>query len=138
MRLARLTVLAILVAAPTAAPAAEDAASKLDTHRIVELTGGKGELDEKQGVFKVYLPRKDLKVTIGGVRLSPAMGLTSWAAFKPAGEQTMVMGDMVLLEDQVSPVMDVALGNGLEVTRSPQPLRVGHAEGHVPARRRNR
>jgi hypothetical protein len=44
------------------------------------------------------------------------MGLTSWAAFQPVGTQTMVMGDMVLLEDQVNPVMSVALSNGLEVT----------------------
>ena len=44
------------------------------------------------------------------------MGLTSWAAFKQAGKQTMVMGDMVLGEDQVNPVMGVALDNGLEVT----------------------
>ena len=44
------------------------------------------------------------------------MGLTSWAAFQPMGTQTMVMGDMVLLEDQVNPVMSVALTNGLEVT----------------------
>jgi len=44
------------------------------------------------------------------------MGLTSWAAFKRAGTHTMVMGDIVLLEDQVNPVMSVALGNGLQVT----------------------
>jgi hypothetical protein len=44
------------------------------------------------------------------------MGLTSWAAFQAIGDQTMVMGDMVVLEDQVNPVMDVALGNGLAVT----------------------
>jgi hypothetical protein len=44
------------------------------------------------------------------------MGLTSWAAFQPVGTQTIVMGDMVLLEDQVNPVLSVALMNGLEVT----------------------
>jgi hypothetical protein len=44
------------------------------------------------------------------------MGLTAWAAFHKAGEQTMVMGDIVLLEDQVNPVMSVALNNGLDVT----------------------
>jgi hypothetical protein len=48
--------------------------------------------------------------------MTPPMGLTSWAAFQPAGTQTMVMGDIVLLEDQVNPVMSVALTNGLEVT----------------------
>src|SRR5215475_11973326 len=48
--------------------------------------------------------------------MSPPMGLTSWASFQPMGTQTMVMGDMVLLEDQVNPVMSAALTNGLEVT----------------------
>jgi hypothetical protein len=53
---------------------------------------------------------------VAGVKMTPPLGLTSWAAFQQAGDQTMVMGDMVLLEDQVNPVMSVALGNGLEVT----------------------
>ena len=48
--------------------------------------------------------------------MTPPMGLTSWAAFKRIGDSTAVMGDMVLLEDQVNPVMDVASENGLEVT----------------------
>lgn len=48
--------------------------------------------------------------------MMPPMGFTSWAAFKPAGGQVMVMGDMVLREDQVNPVMSIALNNGLEVT----------------------
>jgi uncharacterized protein DUF1259 len=87
-----------------------------DTAKIEELTGGKGAYDEKEGVFKVSMPRGDLSITAAGVRLTPPMGLTSWAAFKRAGKQTMVMGDMVLLEDQVNPVMSTALDSGLEVT----------------------
>jgi len=67
-------------------------------------------------VFKVNATRTDLNVTVAGVKMTPPMGLTSWAAFQKVGDQTMVMGDMVVLEDQVNPVMDVALGNGLEVT----------------------
>jgi len=50
------------------------------------------------------------------VKLTPPMGLTCWAAFTNVGDHTMVMGDQVLLEDQVNPVMSVALDNGLEVT----------------------
>ncbi|MBP1688994.1 MAG: LppY/LpqO family protein, partial [Deltaproteobacteria bacterium] len=69
-----------------------------------------------EGAFKVSVPRSDLSVTAAGVRLTPPMGLTSWAAFKRAGAHTMVMGDTVLLEDQVNAVMSVALDNGLEVT----------------------
>src|SRR5207302_912923 len=60
--------------------------------------------------------RSDLNVTAAGVKLTPPMGLTCWAAFKSVSGHTMVMGDQVLLEDQVNPVMSVALDNGLEVT----------------------
>src|SRR5437667_5867759 len=97
-----------------AAPHAHEAA--LDTARIEQLTGAKGKLDRVTGVFKVSVPRSDLAVTVGGVRLTPPSGLTSWAAFEPAGSDVMVMGDMVLTEDQVNPVMSTALDNGLEVT----------------------
>ena len=89
---------------------------QLDTARIEQLTGAKGKLDEKEGVFKVSVPRADLTVTAAGVKLTPPMGLTSWAAFKRAGNHTVVMGDLVLLEDQVNSVMSVALDDGLEVT----------------------
>ncbi len=90
--------------------------SALDTARIEQLTGAKGKLDEKEGAFKVSVPRTDLAVTAAGVRLTPPLGLTSWASFQRAGERAMVMGDLVLLEDQVNPVMSAALDNGLEVT----------------------
>ena len=90
--------------------------TSLDTARIEELTGARGAMNDKEGVFKVSMPRNDLAVTAAGVKLTPALGLTSWAAFKRAGGQTVVMGDTVLLEDQVNPVLSVALDNGLEVT----------------------
>ena len=88
-------------------------AAALDTSRIENLTGAKGKLDRAAGVFKVSVPRTDLALTVGGVKLTPPSGLTSWAAFEPAGSEVMVMGDMVLTED---PVMSTALENGLEVT----------------------
>jgi hypothetical protein len=84
--------------------------------RIEQITNAKGEFIEKEGVYKVGFPRSDLKVNISGVRMNPAMGLTVWAGFKITGNNTMVMGDTVLAEDQVNPVMDAALENGLEVT----------------------
>ncbi len=88
----------------------------LDTAKIEQLTGVKGELNTQEGVFKVSVPRTDLAVTTAGVKMTPPMGLTSWAAFQQVGPQTIVMGDIVLLEDQVNPVMSVALANGLAVT----------------------
>jgi len=81
-----------------------------------QTTGAKGKLDEKEGAFKVSVPRTDLAVTAAGVRLTPPLGLTSWASFQRAGARAMVMGDLVLLEDQVNAVMSAALDNGLEVT----------------------
>jgi Domain of Unknown Function (DUF1259) len=94
----------------------ESSGPTLDTAALERLTGAKGTLDEKEGVFKVSVPRKDLSVTVAGVRMTPPMGLTSWAAFKRSGKDDMVMGDLVMLEDQVSPVMGAALDSGLEVT----------------------
>ena len=88
----------------------------LDTAAIERLTGTKGEFNDKEGVFTVRAPRTDLDVRVAGVQLTPPLGLTSWAAFQRTGDHTMVMGDMVLLEDQVNPVMSVALENGLTVT----------------------
>src|SRR5437763_276973 len=112
MKTARWILMGALVL-PAAARAATDG---LDTAKIEQLTGLKGTLNEKEGVFKVSYPRTDLHVVSGGVHLTPPMGLTAWAAFKRAGGQTMVMGDMVMTEDQVNSAMSTALDNGLQVT----------------------
>jgi Domain of Unknown Function (DUF1259) len=122
--IARWTVAAVSAVALTApaarAVAAQATASSrkvaLDTALIEQLTGAKGTLDPKEGVFKVSVPRTDLQVTAAGVKFTPAMGLVSWAAFEGSPKHTMVMGDTVLLEDQVNPVMSAALDSGLEVT----------------------
>ncbi len=107
----------ILIAVVTSAAGAPvSSPTQLDTVRIEELAGAKGKLDPKEGVFKVSVPRGDLDVRAAGVRLTPPMGLTSWASFKRVAAHVVVMGDMVLLEDQVNPVMSAALDNGLEVT----------------------
>jgi hypothetical protein len=118
-RLPHLSLFSVLVlsAATLAASAAEPQSSGgLDTARIEMLTGAKGALDAKTGVFKVSVPRKDLAVQVGGARLNPRLGLTSWAAFVRAGESAMVMGDIVVTETEVDPVMSAALDAGLEVT----------------------
>jgi hypothetical protein len=113
-----LSLCCMLAGALLALPAAraEKKSGGLDTAKIEELTALKGKLDEKEGVFKVAMPRPEIAATAAGVKLSPALGLTAWAAFMRAGTHVMVMGDMVVLEDQVNPVMSVALDNGLEVT----------------------
>ena len=92
-------------------------AANLDTARIDELTGLKGKMNEKEGVYKVTFPRDDVKVVVEGWTMPPFMGLGTWAAFTK-GEHTdaMVMGDTVLFEDEVNSAMSTALDNGLSVT----------------------
>jgi hypothetical protein len=116
----RIAILIVSLAAGPMTGAGQDASpppTGLDTARIEQLTGAKGKLDPSEaGVFKVSVPRSDLTVTAAGVHLTPPMGLTSWASFKRTGDHIVVMGDTVMLEDQVNPVLSAALDNGLEVT----------------------
>jgi Domain of Unknown Function (DUF1259) len=92
-------------------------AADLNTVRIDELTGLKGKMNEKEGVYKVTFPRKDVKVVVDGWTMPPFMGLGTWAAFtKGAHTEAMVMGDTVLFEDEVNAAMSAAFNNGLSVT----------------------
>jgi hypothetical protein len=101
-------VLAIVLS--SSAPAA------LDTAKIDEITGLKGKLNPKEGVYKVTFPRSDVKVVVDGWPMPPFMGLGTWAGFTGANERALMMGDTVLFEDEVNPVMSVALDRGLSVT----------------------
>lgn len=93
------------------------ACAALDTAKIDNLTGLKGKLNEKEGVYKVTFPRGDVKVVVDGWTMPPFMGLGTWAAFtKGAHTEAMVMGDTVLFEDEVNSAMSAALDNGLSVT----------------------
>src|SRR5205085_7677663 len=88
----------------------------LDGAKIDQITGLKGKLNEKEGVYKVTWPRSDVKVAVDGWTMPPFMGLGTWAAFTETKGGAMVMGDTVLFEDEVNPAMSVALDNGLSVT----------------------
>src|SRR6266852_6254528 len=91
--------------------------TKLDTAQSDEITGLKGKLNEREGVFKVSSPRTDIKISVDKWEMPPFMGLTSWAAFMPGMKDgVMVMGDLVLMQDEVNPVMSAALDAGLQVT----------------------
>ena len=95
------------------------AAPKFDTAEIETIIGLKGTYNESEGAFKVSFPRTDIKVSVDQWMMSPFMGLTSWAAFAADPDSTkggMVMGDIVLFQDEVNPVMSAALDSGLEVT----------------------
>jgi uncharacterized protein DUF1259 len=113
MTVALLLFLTTLVVCPAVSYAEEGG---LDTARIEQLTGLKGSYDAKEGVLTVRYPRNDLDVNAGGIHITAPFGLTAWAAFTRTGSHVTVMGDMVMLEDQVNPVMSVALDSGLQVT----------------------
>lgn len=108
-------VVSLLLAAGMAAAAAAQQAP-FDTAAVEKAAGAKGTWIAAEGVFKVSLPRTDLSVVAEGVKLTPPMGLTSWASFRKAGGHAIVMGDVVVTEDRVAPAMDAALSGGLEVT----------------------
>ena len=91
-------------------------AADLNTARIDELTGLKGKMNAQEGVYKVTFPRDDVKISVAGWQMPAFMGLGTWAAFQGTNEKAMVMGDTVLLEDEVNSAMSAALDNGLSVT----------------------
>ena len=93
------------------------ASGAFDTAKIDQITGLKGKLNEKEGVYRVTFPRNNVKVAVDGWTMPPFMGLGTWAAFtKGSNTEAMVMGDTVIFEDEVNPAMSVALENGLSVT----------------------
>src|SRR5260221_9188081 len=105
------SILPVLMLFPAIAFAAVDS-SKIET-----VTGLKGKLKEAGDVFKVSAPRNDVKGSVDGWPMPPFIGLTSWAAFTAGkGAEAMVMGDLVLFQDEVNPVMSSALDAGLSVT----------------------
>lgn len=92
-------------------------AAPLDTARIEQVTGLKGKLSEQKEVFKVSQPRTDVKILVDGWPMPPFMGLTSWAGFSAGRKKAyMVMGDLVLFQDEVNPVMSALFDKGIDVT----------------------
>lgn len=84
--------------------------------KLVDQALGKAGSMQPGDVYKVSFPRSDLKVTVGGVELKPALALGAWIAFKKSGDATMVMGDLVLTEDEVTPVMTKLEEGGVEIS----------------------
>ncbi len=104
---------------------------------------GKSGALQPDGAYKVGMPRSDLHVTVGGVAVKPALALGSWVAFKQVTDsEAMLMGDLVLLESEVSPVLGKLQDGGIEQTalhnhvlhESPRVMYM-HIGGHgAPAR----
>jgi hypothetical protein len=79
-------------------------------------TFGKTGKEMPGGVYRIALPRTDIKATLDGVELKPGFALGGWLAFQKMGDTAMVMGDLVLTEEEVNPVMAKLLAGGVEVT----------------------
>src|SRR5437763_9201908 len=109
--LRQLTLVALLAGAPGVAFAADDG-----WQAQVGAALGKTGSAAPGGIYRVGLPRTDLKVTLDGVELKPGFALGSWLAFEKMGEEGMVMGDLVLTMDEVNPVMAKLVAGGIEVT----------------------
>jgi len=101
---------ALCMMLPVAAGAAE-----ADWTKVADALGKSGT-EMPGGVYRVGLPRTDLHVKLDGVDIKPTLALGSWLAFQGKGEATMVMGDLVLTEDEVGPVMTKLAENGIEIT----------------------
>lgn len=87
-----------------------------DQWKSVEDAMGRPGQAQPDGAYKFGLPRGDLKVTVAGVQVKPALALGSWVAFSKPGADSMVMGDLVLAEDEVEPVMMSLENSGVQIT----------------------
>jgi hypothetical protein len=88
--------------------------SKLDIQKIEQITGMKGAA--KNGEYKITVPQNDLNVVVDGFKIIPPMGLGSWAAFTPCADSVMVMGDIIVTENDLKPVQQEVIRQGLMVS----------------------
>jgi hypothetical protein len=110
-----------------------------DWSQVDQALGKKGT-DQAGGVHKYGLPRSDLTVSVDGVSIKPALALGSWLAFQPAADGAMFMGDLVLTDTEISPVMLRLIEGGVEITavhnhllRTSVPVFYMHVGGHGDA-----
>jgi hypothetical protein len=108
-------IVGMMAAAMAAGLAATARAADPDWAALAKALGKEGTV-QPNGVYRIGLPRSDLQVTLDGVSLKPAFALGGWLAFEPAGVGALVMGDLVLLESEVNPVMQRLEQFGIEIT----------------------
>jgi Domain of Unknown Function (DUF1259) len=106
-----LTLLATLIASMSVTTAQQS----LDTSGIARAVGRSGTA-MPGGVYRVSFPRSDLKVRIGDVPVAPGLALGSYAAFKQEPQGALAVGDLVLLENEIQPVMQSLKASGLQIT----------------------
>lgn len=105
----------LLGGAALVAAAAGARAQDVDWQKVDDAFGRKAAVVSGD-VHRYGFPRTDLNVTLDGVTIKPALALGGWVAFKPMGSEAMVMGDLVLLETEINPVMQKMIENGMEIT----------------------
>lgn len=82
----------------------------------VETAMGRSGQEQPGGVYKFSMPRKDMKVSVAGTTVQAGLALGSWVAFEKMGDKTMAMGDLVLADSEVEPVMKKLEEGGVEIT----------------------
>jgi hypothetical protein len=107
----RAALVTFLFALTLVAPAAAD---EIDWKKVDEVLGRTAAVSAD--AHRYGFPRSDLQVTLDGVTIRPAFALGGWVAFKPAHDGAMIMGDLVLLETEINPVMAKLLENGIDIT----------------------
>ena len=88
--------------------------SALDTSAIEKITGVKGK--SNKGEYKITIPQNDLDIEVDGFRIIPPMGLGTWIAFTPSKEGAMIMGDIILTENDLKPVQQEVIKEGLTIS----------------------
>lgn len=111
MRFSNFTIAAGLVLALSGSALAADG----EWARVGEALGKTGT-EMPGGVYRIGLPRTDIKATLDGVELKLGFALGGWVAFEKMGQESMMMGDLVLTSDEVNPVMARLVSGGIEVT----------------------
>src|SRR5438552_17360291 len=119
MRVVLLSVLVLSVLALVEVRAQQSSsrsAPAASTWKAVEDAMGRTGQDQPDGAHKFSMPRSDLKVSLDGIELKAGFALGSWAAFQKMGNQSEVMGDLVLTESEIAPVMQKLGDSGIEIT----------------------
>jgi Domain of Unknown Function (DUF1259) len=116
-------------------------AGNIDWAGVDQAIGKKGS-DQPGDIHKYGLARSDLTVSVDGVPIKPALALGSWLAFQPTGDGAMFMGDLVLTDAEISPVMQRLIEDGVEITavhnhllRTSIPIYYMHVSGHGDPRK---
>jgi hypothetical protein len=113
-----LVVVLLLSTLPVCAQSQKSAKAPAATDwKDVDAAMGRAGQDQPDGTHKYALPRKDMNVTVNGVQIKAGLALGSWVAFKSTSQgNAMAMGDLVLAEDEVAPVMAELQSGGIEIT----------------------